>query len=76
MTVDPQNAALHARVEEVIALREQGEPTIPTTMGVERRTNPFLRADDPAVQAAVGLPGAPPDRVFAEIRSRKDHFRG
>ncbi|RUQ69715.1 hydroxyacylglutathione hydrolase [Azospirillum doebereinerae] len=76
VTVDPENAALRARADEIAALRERGEPTIPSTIGVERRTNPFLRADDPAVQAAVGLPGATPERVFAEIRSRKDHFRG
>lgn len=76
VTIDPGNAALQARAESIAAMRARGEPTIPSTIGLERRTNPFLRADDPAVQAAVGLPGAPPERVFAEIRSRKDHFRG
>lgn len=76
VTVDPGNAALQARARSIAAMRERGEPTIPSTIGLERRTNPFLRADDPAVQTAVGLPGAPPERVFAEIRSRKDQFRG
>ncbi|PWC39390.1 hydroxyacylglutathione hydrolase [Azospirillum sp. TSO35-2] len=76
VTVDPGNGALQERVEEVVALRERGQPTIPSTIGVERRTNPFLRADDPGVQAAVGLEGAPPVEVFAELRRRKDHFRG
>jgi hydroxyacylglutathione hydrolase len=43
-------------------------------MGEERATNPFLRADDPTIAAAVGLAGAPPVQVFAEIRRRKDSF--
>ncbi|MBK1839583.1 hydroxyacylglutathione hydrolase [Azospirillum sp. YIM B02556] len=76
LTVDPANAALHRRMEEVAALRERNQPTIPTTVGMERRTNPFLRADDPGVQAAIGMAGAPAVEVFAELRRRKDHFRG
>lgn len=76
LTADPDNSALRQRMEEVAALRERNQPTIPTTIGLERRTNPFLRADDPAVQSAIGLPGAPPVEVFAELRHRKDHFRG
>ncbi|SMH36072.1 hydroxyacylglutathione hydrolase [Azospirillum agricola] len=76
VTVDPENGALLERAETIAAMRERGEPTIPSTIGLERRTNPFLRADEPAVQAAVGLPGAAAERVFAEIRRRKDHFRG
>ena len=76
VTVDPDNAALRERVAEVEGLRARGEPTIPSTIGLERRTNPFLRADDPAVAAAVGLAGAAAERVFAELRGRKDHFRG
>ena len=76
LTVDPANAALHQRMEEVADLRERNRPTIPTTIGIERRTNPFLRADDPGVQAAIGMAGAPAVEVFAELRRRKDHFRG
>nr|WP_211113981.1 hydroxyacylglutathione hydrolase [Azospirillum picis] len=76
LTVDPDNGALRERMDEVTALRDRGQPTIPTTIGLERRTNPFLRADDPAVQAAVGMAGVPAVEVFAELRRRKDHFRG
>ncbi|WP_377807819.1 hydroxyacylglutathione hydrolase [Azospirillum sp. A29] len=76
LTVDPANAALHQRMEDVAALRERNQPTLPTTIGMERRTNPFLRADDPGVQAAIGMAGAPSVEVFAELRRRKDHFRG
>ncbi len=74
LTVDPDNHALAARADDIKALRDRGEPTIPSTIGLEKRTNPFLRADDPHVQAAVGMAGADPVAVFAEIRRRKDQF--
>lgn len=75
VSVDPGNAALAERLKEVEALRAVGAPTVPTDMARERATNPFLRADDPALAAAVGLPGAPAAEVFAELRGRKDRFR-
>ena len=43
-------------------------------MGEEKRANVFLRADDPAVAAAVGLAGKPATQVFAEVRKRKNNF--
>lgn len=74
LTVEPGNRDLQARAAAVAALRERGEPTIPTTIGEEKRTNPFLRADRPELQAAIGMAGADPVEVFAEIRRRKDNF--
>jgi hydroxyacylglutathione hydrolase len=44
VTVEPENAALAARLAEVEAMRTRGEATVPTTIGAERATNPFLRA--------------------------------
>ena len=76
LAADPGNAALRVRAAEVEALRARHEPTIPTLLGIERATNPFLRADDPALAAALGLAGAGPVEVFAETRRRKDGFRG
>ncbi len=55
-------------------LRAEGRPTVPSSMGVERATNPFLRADAPGVARAVGLAGVDPALVFAEVRHRKDVF--
>ena len=75
-TVEPNNAALSARAKEVAALRAAGKPTLPSTIGVEKKVNPFFRADLPEVAAAVGLPGATPAQVFAKIRAGKDTFRG
>ena len=75
VSIDPDNEALRRREGAVAALRGRGEPTIPSTMGEERAANPFLRADDPGLAAAIGLPDAPPSDVFGEIRRRKDNFR-
>jgi hydroxyacylglutathione hydrolase len=75
VAVDPDNSALRRREREVGELRAAGQPTIPSTMAEERAANPFLRADDPGLAAAVGLPGASPAEVFGEIRRRKDDFR-
>ncbi len=55
-------------------MRAQGEPTVPTTIEAELATNPFLRAGEPGVQRAVGMEGADPAAVFAEVRKRKDNF--
>jgi hydroxyacylglutathione hydrolase len=74
LTVDPGNRKLAERAEEVEHLRAEGKPTIPSSIGLENETNPFLRADEPAIAAAVGMPGADPVKVFAEIRLRKDNF--
>ena len=62
LTVEPDNRALAERMDEVEALRARGEPTIPTTIALERATNPFIRAS--SVEA------------FAERRLGKDVFRG
>ena len=74
LSVDPDNAALRARAEEVSRLSAANEPTIPTTIGQEKAVNPFLRADVPELAARVGMPNAAPAAVFAEIRGRKDRF--
>ncbi len=74
VTIDPQNSALHARVAEIERARAAGQPTVPSTLGEELDTNPFLRAADPAIAAHLGLTGAAPTDVFAEIRKRKDNF--
>jgi hydroxyacylglutathione hydrolase len=74
LTADPANAALKARTASVDAARAKGEATVPSLLGEEKRTNPFLRADDPALARAAGLPGASPVDVFAAVRAAKDRF--
>jgi len=73
LTVEPENRELVARAHRVDAMRAEGKPTVPGTMGEELLTNPFLRADQPALQAAAGAPGDPV-ATFASIRKRKDNF--
>jgi hydroxyacylglutathione hydrolase len=74
LTVDPTNQALQARAREVEAKRSRNEPTVPSTLAEERRTNPFLRPSDPAIRKQLGLEQATDTEVFAEIRRRKDRF--
>jgi len=73
LTIEPKNADLVARAARVNALRAAGQSTVPGTMGDELATNPFLRADLPDLQRAMGTPG---DAVatFATIRKAKDVF--
>ncbi len=74
LSIDPDNAELKARAAEVDRQRAAGEPTVPTTLGLERATNPFLRPGDPAIRAKLGMEQAADVEVFAEIRQRKDSF--
>lgn len=52
LTVEPDNTALVQRMAEVVALRDRGEPTVPTTIALEKATNPFMRATSVAELAA------------------------
>jgi len=73
-TVERGNADLMARIAQVDELRAKLQPTVPSTLAVEKATNPFLRADIASVQQGVGMEGADPAKVFGEIRRRKDAF--
>ncbi len=72
MTIEPENEALKARVAEVEALRAAGKPTLPTTLNVEKATNPFLRPQSRIIRARLGLEGAPDWQVFARLRQLKN----
>lgn len=74
LSIDKDNPALKARAEQAAKQLAAGEPTIPTTIGEEKKTNPFLRAADPALAASLGMAGKPANEVFAEIRLRKNKF--
>ena len=72
LTIEPGNATLVERAKKITALRAEGKATLPTTIALERASNPFLRAHEPAVRAAVGMADADPADVFAELRERKN----
>ena len=74
LSVDPKNPALITRAREIELLRDQGKPTLPTTVALEKQTNPFLRANDPQIRALLGMENASDVDVFTEIRARKDRF--
>ena len=72
LSVDPDNAALKTRAEEVARLRAENKPTIPVLLGDEKQANVFLRADDPQVAARLHMKGTSGAEVFAELRERKN----
>lgn len=74
-SVDPENPALLVRLAQVDQLCARGESTIPQKLGIELATNPFLRATDAGITGHLGLVGAPPEVVFAALRSLKDNYR-
>jgi hydroxyacylglutathione hydrolase len=61
--------ALKARADQIFAARERGEPTVPTTIALEKATNPFLRAPL-LVEAASAA------QAFGQVRAAKDGFKG
>jgi hydroxyacylglutathione hydrolase len=72
LTVDPDNPDLKVRYQKVQQARNQGLATIPSWLGEEKQTNPFLRWDAPALQATTKIND--PVRVFERIRGMKDQF--
>jgi hydroxyacylglutathione hydrolase len=74
LTLEPGNADLSTRMAEVQALRAKNQPTIPSTIGLEKRTNPFLRPGSSEIRHTLNMAGATDVEVFGEMRRRKDSF--
>jgi hydroxyacylglutathione hydrolase len=72
LTVDRSNPDLQQRLQEVKVARSHSEATIPSTIGVEKRTNPFLRWDDLGLRSAVKAENE--IQTFARLRGMKDQF--
>merc|ERR1719223_976714 len=77
MSVESGNPDLVARNEQVIEKRSRNEPTVPSTIGEEKKTNPFLRLDSSIeIQKNVGAAeGDEVHDIFAKVRKAKDTFR-
>lgn len=75
LTVDPDNGELLRRTDAVKELRAAGKATLPTTIALEKQTNPYFRVDDAAIRKQLAMEHATPAEVFAEIRKRKDSFK-
>ncbi|WP_020590917.1 hydroxyacylglutathione hydrolase [Kiloniella laminariae] len=74
LSIDPENPALIQRAEEIERLRQDKLPTIPSRLGDEFATNPFLRPGDPKIRKILAMSQASDEEVFTEIRHRKDNF--
>lgn len=74
LSVEPQNEDLQNRSKEIDALRADGKPTVPSTIGLEKATNPFLRPMSSDLQGNLNMTGEDLVAVFAETRRRKDNF--
>jgi len=74
LMLEPGNADLQTRMTEVQELRARNAPTIPSTIGLEKRTNPFVRPESAEIRRTLNMAGATSVEVFAEMRRRKDAF--
>ncbi len=74
LTVDPENDDLVARQDAIRRARQAGRATVPAKLSLECATNPFLRAGNPSIKRAAGMPAASDLEMFAELRRRKDNF--
>ncbi len=74
LTVDPANEALVARAADIARIRAAGLPTVPTSIALEKATNPFLRPAADSLRQTLDMTSATDVEVFAETRRRKDHF--
>ena len=72
LTVDASNSELQSRFAQVKSARSRDEATIPSILGIEKRTNPFLRWNQPALQAAAN--SLDPVQTFSRLRGMKDRF--
>lgn len=72
LTVEKDNSSLQNRYNQVVAMRNQNQATIPSLLGMEKQTNPFLRWDEPSIKTAMGFEESA--RVFGRLRGKKDQF--
>lgn len=73
-TLDPGNSALAIRLADVAAARSANKPTLPSTIGMELETNPFLRCETKAIQLASGIKSDNPVEIFGAIREMRNHY--
>jgi hydroxyacylglutathione hydrolase len=74
LTILPDDPDFRRRLAETEQAVRDGQPTVPSTIAEEKKSNVFLRARQPAVKSALNMPDASDAEAFAELRSRKDTF--
>lgn len=74
LTIEPDNHALTQRLTDTLRLRNSHQPSLPSTIGLELATNPFLRCNSPEIQASIQLKNASDLEVFSAIRELRNHY--
>ncbi len=74
LTLEPTHTGLRSRMDQTQALRAQQQPSLPSTIGLEKATNPFLRCEEPSLKSAIDMPNANELAVFTTIRESRNHF--
>ena len=74
ISVDPTNQELKDRIKIIEGLRNKGLPTIPTKLGLELKTNPFLRVSNLEIRKNLNMIKETDSEVFEKIRLLKDNF--
>ena len=72
--MEPENPELIQRKAKVDLMRSNNQPTVPTKVGIEKKTNPFLRPNSEEIKINLKMTQASDTEVFAEIRKGKDNF--
>lgn len=74
MTLEPDNQQLTKRQQDTARLRNLQQPSLPSTIGLELATNPFLRCNSSEIQSSIQLLNAPALQVFSAIREMRNHY--
>jgi len=74
-SVEPGNLAIESRLRSVALGLKAGQFSSPSTLGLERQTNPFLRVQSPEIRSKIGMPHASEEEVFTALRKAKNAFR-
>jgi hydroxyacylglutathione hydrolase len=75
ITIEPNNAQLQSRIADIATARASGQATVPSTLAVEKATNPYLRVHLPEFKKALAMENASDLEVFTAVRSQKDQFK-
>ena len=74
LTIEPGNETVQRLLEDIRKKQSQGKPTVPSTIGIEKQTNVFLRSNTPEIKTAINMPKTSDADVFAELRRQKNIF--
>jgi len=75
MSVDPDNAFLQEKYKWAVKQRENGKPTIPSTVAEEKTFNPFMRVNTKVIKEAVGTASDSDAETMMKLRTAKNEFK-